>query len=300
MKQVAESVLPRTLTALGNLKTAMQEALPAGGNAIGSVTANAGTSLNTSALALESGGNLATLAGIVSSGKAATKAASGDFADGSQVAIGTTTQTKATDGSTTSWSVIQLLKGILNQLLGSVAVTGTFWQATQPISGTMGTNADTTIGGTTAPSKELTIGGKTNDGTPQYQPLPEGAGGRSVIVEGYSSGTAVPISGTVTADREGRGLSSPGNTANTTAWLVNALLEVVSGTALTADQGNSILRASLYGKHSAAADTPLAVDASGNVGVNIENTPTVTADQGGTWTAHSHSRHSRAGQRPIT
>jgi len=36
--------------------------LPAGSNVIGAVTANAGTNLNTSALALESGGNLATIA----------------------------------------------------------------------------------------------------------------------------------------------------------------------------------------------------------------------------------------------
>lgn len=40
-------------------------ALPTGTNSIGQVTANAGTDLNTSALALESGGNLATLAGTV-------------------------------------------------------------------------------------------------------------------------------------------------------------------------------------------------------------------------------------------
>jgi hypothetical protein len=42
------------------LPVKIAEALPAGGNAIGSVTANAGTNLNTSALALEAG-NLATL-----------------------------------------------------------------------------------------------------------------------------------------------------------------------------------------------------------------------------------------------
>jgi len=40
--------------------------LPVGTNSIGQVTANAGTNLNTSALALESGGNLATIAGAVS------------------------------------------------------------------------------------------------------------------------------------------------------------------------------------------------------------------------------------------
>lgn len=58
------------------------------------------------------------------------------------------------------------------------------------------TNADTTIGGTTAPTKEFLVAGKTNDGTPQYQPLPEGTGGRSVIVEGVAGGTAQPISAT--------------------------------------------------------------------------------------------------------
>jgi len=44
---------------LGNI----EDALPAGTNSIGQVTANAGTNLNTSLLALEAGGNLATIAG---------------------------------------------------------------------------------------------------------------------------------------------------------------------------------------------------------------------------------------------
>lgn len=43
--------------------------LPAGSNTIGAVTANAGTNLNTSALALENGGNLETLAGTVADGR---------------------------------------------------------------------------------------------------------------------------------------------------------------------------------------------------------------------------------------
>lgn len=41
---------------------AITDALPTGGNVIGQVTANAGTNLNTSALALEAGGNLAAIA----------------------------------------------------------------------------------------------------------------------------------------------------------------------------------------------------------------------------------------------
>lgn len=50
-------------------------ALPTGTNSIGQVTANAGTNLNTSALALESGGNLAAVAGAVVSNGSATQAA---------------------------------------------------------------------------------------------------------------------------------------------------------------------------------------------------------------------------------
>ena len=60
----------------GTWSVTVGAALPAGTNVIGhvivdsgSITANAGTNLNTSALALESGGNLATLAGAVTSAK---------------------------------------------------------------------------------------------------------------------------------------------------------------------------------------------------------------------------------------
>jgi hypothetical protein len=48
------------VTTVGSV-TAITNALPAGTNSIGQVTANAGTNLNTSALALESGGNLASI-----------------------------------------------------------------------------------------------------------------------------------------------------------------------------------------------------------------------------------------------
>lgn len=66
----------------------------------GSVTANAGTNLNTSALALESGGNLATLAGVVTSSRAAVNLISGQSGvAGGSGTVGATTQrvTLATD-----------------------------------------------------------------------------------------------------------------------------------------------------------------------------------------------------------
>lgn len=65
--EVDESPSSNTLLArLKDLLTGI--VLAPGANAIGAVTANAGTNLNTSALALEEGGNLATVAGAVSNG----------------------------------------------------------------------------------------------------------------------------------------------------------------------------------------------------------------------------------------
>lgn len=80
-----------------------------------SVTANAGTNLNTSLLALESGGNLATLAGIVSSSRAAVNLISGQSGvTGGSGVVGAATQrvTLATDvplptGSNTLGAVTQ-------------------------------------------------------------------------------------------------------------------------------------------------------------------------------------------------
>ena len=73
-----------------NLNVNLQTAIPAGANIIGSVsqngswsvTANAGTNLNTSALALESGGNLATVAASMIAQEATTSGVKGQEAFG--------------------------------------------------------------------------------------------------------------------------------------------------------------------------------------------------------------------------
>lgn len=86
----------------------------------GSVTANAGTNLNTSTLAKESGGNLATIANnLPSQGQALAAASMPVVLTAAQI----TTLTP----------------------LSTVAVTGTFWQATQPVSGTVTANAGTNM-----------------------------------------------------------------------------------------------------------------------------------------------------------
>lgn len=97
------------------------------------ITANAGTDLDTSPLALESGGNLAaaksdldTLAGIVSGSKAAIKAASGDFVTGAIADLATllTLAGAPSDANTVDSLMGRLTK--IRDLLESVAVnTGT-------------------------------------------------------------------------------------------------------------------------------------------------------------------------------
>jgi hypothetical protein len=63
--------LPAGTNNIGDVDVLSLPALPTGTNSIGQVTANAGTNLNTSALALESGGNLAAIAGAVKASGAA-------------------------------------------------------------------------------------------------------------------------------------------------------------------------------------------------------------------------------------
>jgi hypothetical protein len=137
---------------------------------------------------------------------------------------------------------------------------------TLPVSGTVTANAGTNLntsalqldatgqaslvvgGGTTAPSKVNMIGGKTNDGTAQYDIMPEGAGGRSVIVEGFTGGTAVPVSGTIT--------TTPPANASTN-------LTQVAGTSLGA---TAVVN---YGSAPAAVAVPA-------VNAFVTNTPAVT------------------------
>ena len=140
-----------TVKIVGSLATDggfVSKSLPPGTNSIGSVTANGGTNLNTSTLALESGGNLAaskadldtivtntnkipaspateggnlaTIAGAISSNKMATKAASGDFVDGALATIGAQADASATTDSGT-FSYMSLFK----RLLAKFPVIGT-------------------------------------------------------------------------------------------------------------------------------------------------------------------------------
>jgi hypothetical protein len=149
------SQLPGALTGGGNFKVALVESTAtqavSGTVAVtgtfwqttqpvsGTVTANAGTNLNTSALALETGGNLATLAGTVIAGKVATVANAGTNLNTSLLALESGGNLATLAGGVTS------SKYQVNVTNATIAVTGTFWQATQPVSGTVTANAGTNL-----------------------------------------------------------------------------------------------------------------------------------------------------------
>lgn len=128
--------------ASGNLQVNLQTAIPTGTNSIGQVTANAGTNLNTSLLALETGGNLATLAGAVLSQTTATSGAKGYMALGAVTTSApsyTTAQINPLSMDTAGNLRINCTTGCSSSGGSSLADEGTF---------TQGTTSMTVMGGT--------------------------------------------------------------------------------------------------------------------------------------------------------
>ena len=112
----------------------------------GTVTVNAGTNLNTSALALESGGNLATVANNTTKTTAGTTATSALPVQGVTGGVAL-----PVSGS------VSISSGTVS-ISGTVPVSGTFYQATQPVSLSSlpalatGSNSIGTVGVTSLPS----------------------------------------------------------------------------------------------------------------------------------------------------
>jgi hypothetical protein len=185
----------------------------------GTVTANAGTNLNTSALALETGGNLATIATrtpalgqalaaasvpvILPSATITTltpPAAITGFALDATL-TGGTQQTKITDGTNVasvkaaSTAAAATDKAVVVAVSpnNSVAVTGTFWQSTQPVS--LATNTPTIAAGTNLMGKvgiDQTTVGTTNGVTP----VPAASGGPTLArVKAAASTNATSLKG---------------------------------------------------------------------------------------------------------
>lgn len=177
----------------------------------GTVTANAGTNLNTSLLALESGGNLAAIvtklnASIVVTGAffqatqpisavslpLPTGAATSANQTSAQTSL-TTIATNTTNAGTPT--VIQGVGGLsawltnLSQISGSALTLGQKTAASS-IPVTLASDngisqAAVSPATTSAPSAIIVMAGKSNDGTPKYNSLSMGANNRSVIIEPY-------------------------------------------------------------------------------------------------------------------
>jgi hypothetical protein len=81
----------------------------------------------------------------------------------------------------------------------------------------------TTTDGTTTETNFLVVGGESNDATAQYQPVPLGTTGRSVIIEGVVGGTAVPVSGSISFSSPQHVIVDSGTvsvTQGTSPWIV--------------------------------------------------------------------------------
>ena len=194
--------------------TAITNALPTGANVIGQVTANAGTNLNTSALALD-----ATLTGGTQ------KAIARGGAKGTAVAADITSN--PVDANT------QALHVNLAGVNSTVPVTGTFFQATQPVS---------------AASLPLPAGAATEATLAARIPVNgQALMAASVPVTLASNQSALPvtltsttITGTVTADTELPAAAALADaTANPTTPLVGAALETFNGTTWDRARGDT-------------------------------------------------------------
>jgi hypothetical protein len=161
------------------------------------VTASAGMNLNTSALALETGGNLATIAGSAIAQASTTSGQKG------YLELGAVTTAAPTYTTAQSSPISLTTAGGLRSDLSSVGATAfTLGQkvAASSIPVTLAsdngiTQSAVSPGTTSAPSATIVVAGKSNDTTPKYSVIPLGPNGQSVLTQPYTGNI---ISGTAT------------------------------------------------------------------------------------------------------
>lgn len=189
----------------------------------GTVTVNAGTNLNTSLLALESGGNLAALAGTVSGGKVLTTETNSGAIKTDLDSVATNTSNTATNttnlpnvvgtaGSALPTKVLVVAgsdgtdaraiktdtSGNVNvNVQGTVPVSGTFWQATQPISATAlplptgaATSALQTSGNTSLATIATAIGSTLSVSASSFGGITSQSSGSITVADSGSTTTA--------------------------------------------------------------------------------------------------------------
>jgi hypothetical protein len=200
----------------------------------GTVTANIGTA---GTLALDTSVN-----GILNGQASTTSGEKGPLVQGAVTTAAPAYTTAQTDPlSLTTAGALRVDGSGVTQ-----PVSGTFWQATQPVSGTVTANIGTAgtlaldssvnaislaQGSTTSGEKGVLHLGAVTTGAPSYttaqsSPLSLTTAG---ALRTDASATTQPVSGTVTANQGGTWTVQPGNTANTTAWLVQEAPNTTGG-----------------------------------------------------------------------
>lgn len=231
----------------GTLATSLASlpALATGANTIGAIsntafTANAGTNLNTSLLALESGGNLASINTKLPSQGQALAAAS--------LPVVLTAAQMTTLTPLSSVTVTQGTGTNLHTVVDSApttAVTGTFWQATQPVSGTLTCNAGS---GTMATSLASLPALATGTNTIGSVKLTDGTSVSTILNLTNNKALTVGI-----VDGSGTQITSFGGGT-----------QYAQGTTQASPTGTVAM-----GKNPSNVINSLALDASGNLNVNV-------------------------------
>jgi hypothetical protein len=127
----------------------------------------------------------------------------------------------------TAWSLTATSANV-NVTNASIPVTGTFWQATQPVSGTVTSNQggapwtvkpDGTAWAMTTTSANVNVT-NTVPVTGTFWQATQPVSGTVTVTQATPANLNATVTGTVTANQGGTWTVQPGNTANTTAWLV--------------------------------------------------------------------------------
>lgn len=188
----------------------------------------------------------------------------------------------------------------------SIPVTGTFWQGTQPVSGTVSLTASSVSQNgiwTVQPGNTANTTAWKVDGSAVTQPV-SGTFWQSTQPVSISSMPSTPVTGTFwqntqpvsgtvsltasSVSESGVWTVQPGNTANTTAWKVDgsAVTQPVNGTFWQSTQpvsGTVSLTASSVSQNGVWTNTVTQATGS-NLHVAVDSAPTTAVSQNGTWT----------------
>jgi hypothetical protein len=247
-------------------------------------------------------GNTANTTAWKVDGSAVTQPVSGTFWQATQPVSGTVSANASQTGTwtvqpgntanTTAWkvdgsAVTQPVSGTVG-ISGTVPVSGTFWQATQPVSGTVTANAGS---GTFNIQSNASVNvAQMNGVTTTMGNGIAGTGVQRVAIA--SDNTAFSVNAAAT--QSGTWTVQPGNTANTTAWKVDgsAVTQPVSGT-VTANAGSGTFNIqSNASVNNAQVNGVTITTGNGIAGTGVQrvaiasdNTAfSVNAAQSGTWT----------------